>query len=78
MHWQNQPDLLFSVGELKIKIYIRLDGISLEKTGTDETETGYGKFGYTKKTHTHYCDLSTSYWVTYKAETSKHLDEIIT
>lgn len=77
MHWRNQPDLRFSVGEIEVEMKIKLAGISLEKTESKIQELGYGKFGYTKRTHEHFIDLSTSYWVTYKPITSTHLDEII-
>ena len=78
MCWRNQPDLRFSVGEIEVEMKIKLAGISLEKTESKVQELGYGKFGYTKRTHEHFIDLSTSYWVTYKPITSTHLDDVIT
>ncbi len=65
MCWKDQPTLLFSVGQIDVKVKIKIEGISLEKTESKVQELGYGKFGYTKRTHEHFIDLSTSYWVTH-------------
>lgn len=65
MYWRDQPTQLFSVGQIEVEVKIKIEGISLEKTESKVQELGYGKFGYTKRTHEHFIDLSTSYWVTH-------------